>query len=374
MKKNIFYLFAIITLGFSCSDNDQGSTSDGYNRGALLSNVVNNIIIPAHQNFDNELGVFESSLNSFKQDISIENLVQLQSQFVETYKAWQYIEMFNIGYAEEIFYASKMNIYPANVSRISNNINSENVDLDNNSNQFSAQGFPAIDYLLFGLAENNEQTLYLFSLNQGNNPTFDYLNLLVDKMVVNTDAVVEYWQTEKEDFINSTSNSSTSSLNMLANDFVYFYEKGFRANKIGIPAGVWSGTLPQNVEAYYKSDISKLLALEALQACHDFFNGVHFGASQIDGEGLYEYLAYLDDTNYSDSSMFIGLQDNILDSFQNSRDKLNLLNNDFALQVQQDNMKMLEAYDAIQQGVVRLKTNMLSILGISVDYYDADGD
>jgi len=374
MKKNIFYLFAIITLGFSCSDNDQGSTSDGYNRGALLSNVVNNIIIPAHQNFDNELGVFESSLNSFKQDISIENLVQLQSQFVETYKAWQYIEMFNIGYAEEIFYASKMNIYPANVSRISDNINSENVDLDNNSNQFSAQGFPAIDYMLFGLAETNEQTLDLFSLNQGNNPTFDYLNLLVDKMVENTDAVVEYWQTEKQDFINSTSNSSTSSLNMLANDFVYFYEKGFRANKIGIPAGVWSGTLPQNVEAYYKSDISKLLALEALQACHDFFNGVHFGDSQIDGEGLYEYLAYLDDTNYSDSSMFIGLQDNILDSFQNSRDKLNLLNNDFALQVQQDNMKMLEAYDAIQQGVVRLKTNMLSILGISVDYYDADGD
>ena len=282
--------------------------------------------------------------------------------------------MFNIGYAEEIFYASKMNIYPANVSRISDNINSENVDLDNNSNQFSSQGFPAIDYLLFGLAETNEQTLDLFSLNQGNNPTFDYLNLLVDKMVENTDAVVEYWQTEKQDFINSTSNSSTSSLNMLANDFVYFYEKGFRANKIGIPAGVWSGTLPQNVEAYYKSDISKLLALEALQACHDFFNGVHFGDSQIDGEGLYEYLAYLDDTNYSDSSMFIGLQDNILDSFQNSRDKLDLLNNDFALQVQQDNMKMLEAYDAIQQGVVRLKTNMLSILGISVDYYDADGD
>ena len=35
---------------------------------------------------------------------------------------------------------------------------------------------------------------------------------------------------------------------------------------------------------------------------------------------------------------------------------------------------MEEAFDVIQQGVVRLKTNMLSILGISVDYYDADGD
>ena len=54
--------------------------------------------------------------------------------------------------------------------------------------------------------------------------------------------------------------------------------------------------------------------------------------------------------------------------------KINLLNDNFALQIETDNMKMLEAYDAIQQGVVRLKTNMLSILGIAVDYYDADGD
>jgi hypothetical protein len=54
--------------------------------------------------------------------------------------------------------------------------------------------------------------------------------------------------------------------------------------------------------------------------------------------------------------------------------KLEQLNNNFALQIETDNIKMLEAYDSIQQGVVRLKTNMLSILGISVDYYDADGD
>ena len=26
---------------------------------------------------------------------------------------------------------------------------------DNNPNQYSAQGFPALDYLLFGLGENN---------------------------------------------------------------------------------------------------------------------------------------------------------------------------------------------------------------------------
>jgi len=372
MKKfKLFFLFTFFII-LSCSENENNSSTDGYDRSSLLSNVVDNIMIPAHQNFDNELELFESAVNSFGQDRSISNLEIMQNQFIEAYKAWQHIEMFNIGYAEEIFYASKMNIYPANITRITQNINSDNVDLDGNSNQYSAQGFPAVDYLLFGLGETNDQILNVYVTD--NNMTFGYLNLLVSKMVNNTDSVISYWNTNKETFINSTANTSTSSLNKLANDFVYYYEKGLRANKIGIPAGVWSGQLPQNVEAYYKSDISKILAVEALQASADFFNGIHFGESQTNGEGLYDYLAYLDDTNYSDSSMFLGLQDDIVESFDNSMVKINLLNDNFALQVQSDNMKMLEAYDAIQQGVVRLKTNMLSILGIAVDYYDADGD
>lgn len=374
MINNRFYslIFLFIFL-FSCSeDNSTPASSDNYDRKELLSNLVNNIIIPAHQNFNNELQLFESTVNSFDDDRSISNLEMIQDQFIMAYRAWQYIEMFNIGYAEEIYYASKMNIYPANTTRILENINSDNVDLEGNSNQFSAQGFPAIDYLLFGVAENNIQILDIYSID--NNSTFTYLKLLVSKMIENTDAVIDYWETYSQDFINSTGNTSSSSLNMLANDFVYYYEKGLRANKIGIPAGVWSGEIPQNVEAYYKSDISKILAIEGLQACTNFFKGIHFGESQINGEGLYDYLAYLDDTNYSDSSMFIGLQDDILDSFDNSMIKLEQLNNNFALQIETDNIKMLEAYDSIQQGVVRLKTNMLSILGISVDYYDADGD
>lgn len=374
LKLILFLLISIIIFSCSESDNEQ-SSDDNYNRQALLSNIVNNIIIPSHNNFSIELELFSQALNQFQNDLNTPNLENLQSQFTDTYLAWQHIEMFNIGYAEEIYYVSKMNIYPTNVSRITENINSQNdIDLDSNSYYYSAQGLPAIDYLLFGLGNNNSEILQIYSENNGDNSVMSYFNLLVDKMSENTSLVIDYWVNNKQDFINSTGNTSTSSLNMLANDFVYYYEKGLRANKIGIPAGVWSGELPQNVEAYYKSDISKILAIEGLQASADFFNGIHFGDSQTDGEGLYDYLAYLDDTNYSDSSMFVGLQDDIVDSFDNSMDKLNQLDDNFALQVQTDNMKMLEAYDAIQQGVVRLKTNMLSILGISVDYYDADGD
>ena len=376
MLKNKYFMLSIFfVVLFSCSeDNSTPDSSDNYNRVDLLSNLVNNIIIPSHQNFDDELGLFENSLNAFIDDRSLSNLEELQMQFVETYKAWQHIEMFNIGYAEEIYYASKMNIYPANVSRINENINSNNIDLDNNPNQFSAQGFPAIDYLLFGIAgDTNETILSIYTQDQQNNLTLNYLTILIQKMITNTDSVIDYWEQNKDDFINSSGNTSSSSLNMLANDFVYYYEKGLRANKIGIPAGVWSGEYPDKVEAYFKGDISKLLTLEALEACDKFFRGIHFNA-QTDGEGLYDYLAYLDDTNYSDSSMFIGLQDDITSSFDNSVEKVNSLNDNFSTQILTENIKMLEAFDVIQQGVVRLKTNMLSILGISVDYYDADGD
>ena len=376
MNLSKFYsLFLILIVLVSCSDNNDndGNSSDNYNRQALLYNITNNIILPPHTSFNDGLANFSSNVSIFNQDRNIENLLNVQESFIDAYKMWQHIEMFNIGLAEEIYFMQKMNIYPANVTRIQNNLNSDNFDLDNNPNEYASQGFPAVDYLLFGIAETNQLILDFYIENQENNIYMNYLTLLVDKMVSNSDTVLEYWEDNKEDFINSTGNTSSSSLNMLTNDFVYYYEKGLRANKIGIPAGVWSVILPQNVEAYYKSNISKELAIEALNASKNFFFGKHFG-SQTDGEGLYDYLGYLDDTNYSDSLMFIGLNDDIVSSFDNSMQKLMLLDDNFALQIQTDNIKMLEAYDAIQQGVVRLKTNMLSILGISVDYFDADGD
>ena len=371
----IFITTSLISFSISCSENEnqQTSTSDNYDRSALLTNVVDNIIIPSHQKFQEELTLFTEDLSEFNSNRDIENLENLQLQFIEAYKYWQHIEMFNIGYAEEIYYASKMNIYPTNVSRINDNINGANFDLDNNPNQYSAQGFPAIDYLLFGLGQNNSEIINIYLENQNDNPTLVYLSLLATKMHNNTADVLDYWINNRQEFINSTDNSASSSLNMLANDFVYYYEKGFRANKIGIPAGVWSGLLPQNVEAFYRKDISKILAKEALTACTKFFNGTHFNG-QFSGDGFYDYLAYLDDTNYSNSSMFIGLNDDIVSTFSNADEKLNSLDNNFVSQIESNNMQMLEAYDAIQQGVVRLKTNMLSILGISVDYYDADGD
>ena len=93
-------------------------------------------------------------------------------------------------------------------------------------------------------------------------------------MVSITELVRQDWLLTRDAFVSSTENSATSSLNTLTNDFIYYFEKGLRTNKFGIPSGVFSAnnTRVLNVEAYYNSEISKLLSLESLNAVRNFFN------------------------------------------------------------------------------------------------------
>ena len=366
--KNIFYILLLLSIllmaceGTSVSPDD----GDGYNRQALLENITDNIIIPAHNNLLEELQSLKSATDNLINDVSQTNLEEVRNNWLETYKAWQYVEMFNIGKAEEIFYYQKMNTYPSNVSRIENNISTEDYDLINNYNNVSAQGFPAIDYMLYGIEANDQLILQKYESVQGQESKYsNYLEVIIENMIANTIEVINYWNNNRQSFVNSTDNTTTSSLNLLTNDFIFYYEKGLRANKIGIPAGRFSSTpLPDRIEAYYHQEASKILVLEALEACRKFFVGEGF-LGEITGESLKTYIDYISNNNLSNE---------ILDVFENSKNHIEELDNNFVDQIAIDNLKMLVTYDAIQEGVVKLKTDMLSLLSIRVDYIDADGD
>jgi hypothetical protein len=181
-------------------------------------------------------------------------------------------------------------------------------------------------------------------------------------MLQNTSPIVEDWQSYRNNFISSVENTATSSVNKMTNDFIYYYEKGFRANKFGIPAGVFSGgALPEKVEAFYNQNISKALALEGFQAIKNFYNG-------NGGVSLRQYISEVSTDEYSD------LSTDILDQFNIAESLINDLDDNFYNQISTNNIQVLEAYDAIQQGTILLKTDMLSVLQIPTDYVDADGD
>jgi hypothetical protein len=251
-----------------------------------------------------------------------------------------------------------MNIYPTTISRIEINIQNENTDF-NNSNNYSAQGFPALDYLLYGIETSDELIISKYNTDS---KYLSYLSEIINQMLQNTYPIVEEWESYRNSFISSVENTATSSVNKMTNDFIYYYEKGFRANKFGIPAGVFSGgALPEKVEAYYNKNISKALALESFQAIKNFYNG-------NGGVSLRQYISEVSTAEYSE------LSTDILDLFNIAENLINGLDDNFYNQILTNNVQVLEAYDAIQQGTILLKTDMLSVLQIPTDYVDADGD
>lgn len=371
--KKTFYSVLVVSFIIACSSDTEDDIIqiNEFDRSEILKNYVDNIIIPRHNDFKSEIDNLKIVVDEFVESPISSTYDNLHNQWLISYKKWQHIEMFNIGKAEEINFLNTINTYPVDELRINENIDSRKFNLTS-SNDWSCQGLSGIDYMLHGIDNSKENVILKYSNNSNYG---EYLKNLLDIIINNTDQVVNYWSENKNSFVNSSGNSNTSSLNMLTNDFVYYFEKGLRTNKIGIPVGYFSGgnVFPDKVEAYYSSknsfnDVSKELAKEALIASENLFIGRSSSGSK--GPSLKTYLDYI----YSADVNKNNLSPIILSNFQSANDAINELDKSFVNQINSDKSKMLNAFDKLQALVVNMKTDMLSILSIQVDYIDADGD
>lgn len=371
MIKKVVSVVVLTIVMVACSGSDDGDnkTKDNFDRQTMLINWADNIIIPVFQDLNTKLETLVTAKNTFVATPDQTNLDAFRTAWLNAYKVWQYAEMFNIGKAEAINYAYQMNIYPTTVADVEANIASGTYDLTHTNNN-DAVGFPALDYLLYGVASDDAAILDIYTTNANASGYKTYVSDLVDQMKSLTQTVLNDWTSGYRDtFISSTTNTATSSTNKLTNDFIFYYEKGLRANKIGIPAGVFStNPLPDKVEGYYNQEVSKVLALEAINAVQNFFNGKAYNASSTANS----FKAYLDYLNIAkdgeDLSTLINNQLNV------ARTKVQALDANFSNQVNTDNSKMTIAYDELQKVVILLKVDMVQAFNISVDYVDADGD
>jgi len=367
MKKytSFFFLLVAFTFFTSCEKNTTGTgeIDNNYDRKAMLLDIVDNIIIPSYELYIAELEQLDNSAISFIANPNTETLSDLKASWLGAYKVWQQVSMFEIGKAEEISLRNYTNIFPTNVEEIETNISSGTFNLLLPSTM-DAQGFPAIEYLLF--SESESETITSF----GENERSEYLKGLTEKLVSMANAVIDDWNNGyRTTFIENDGTSATSSVNKLVNDFIFYYEKFLRAGKIGIPAGVFSGDpIPSKIEGLYSGVYSKELFLTSLDAVTNFFNGKAVGTDQL-GEGLSSYLDYLN--TLKDGS---NLSQLINDQFQVIKNTSADLDQNFQAQINDDNIQMLATYDELQKAVILLKVDMLQALNVKVDFVDADGD
>ena len=369
MFKKLFPLFFLSILIYACSSNegedDPIIIADDFDRGQMLTNLVDNIIIPSYEGFANEMSSMTNAGLAFTNNPTLSSLQEFRSSWLNAYKKWQYVEMFNIGKAEELQYTFYMNVYPLTVEDVQNNIANGGYDLNSVNNQ-DAQGFPALDYLLYGVGANDTEILEKYTTNSNATGFRTYLTDVINQMDGLTQQLVNDWTGSYRDtFVNNSGNSGTSSVNVLVNVYVNYYERMLRANKFGIPAGVFSGNpLADKVEGLYSGEFSKDLALEALKAFEDFFNGKAYGGTSS-AESFNTYLMYLERNDIVTS---ITSQLNLAES------QVSGLLDNFNQQVITDNSQMLMAYDELQKVVIFIKNDMPNAFNVSITFEDNDGD
>lgn len=370
MKKFSLLLLTVL-LVWSCTDNGpSGPDADDFDLEAILVNWADNIIIPSFTNFSEATEQLHTNAAAFSEFPTGSNLLTLRASWESAYLAFQTVSMFEMGKPMELRYRDNLNIYPADTTQIEDNIKSGSYNLELPSLN-SSQGFPALDYLLYGLGEDDTEILTFYTTHPDAENYRRYLTDLTSRIDSLTSEVLTGWTSGYRDkFVSNAGNGANSSLDMMVNDYIYYYEKYLRAGKIGIPAGVFSGSpLSTHVEAYYSGDFSKELFNASLDATQNFFNGVHVNQPNQSGESLGDYLDYLNTMKEGTDLATV-----INDQFDAAREQASSLNPNFATQIETNNTPMLATYDELQINVVYMKVDMLQALNINVDYVDADGD
>lgn len=369
LKKLVFILpLAVIAL-VSCEkdDDDNSSTNDAnFDRGGMLRNMGNNIIIPDYQNFREKTAPLYQAAKDFTANPTSQNLASLRSNFQEAYQAWQKVTPYGFGPAEDMVLRKNLNTFPADTQSIEKRIANNNQSWGPYDNDL--KGFPALDYLLFKGPEQELVDSFRNGPNAQNRKA--YLKAITREINQKAKTIHNKWKPEGgnylEAFINATGNDKGSSLSKVVNALNFNYEI-IKNPKLGIPVGKKSlgDPLPKKVEAYY-SKKSLDLMLTNLEAIENFFLGQYDGKNE---KGLDDHLDAVDANRNGQD-----LSDAIVDQFESARSELESLNRPLSQTILNNKSAVEKAYEAVQKQVVLIKTDMPSALGVRITYQDNDGD
>lgn len=358
---------ALSVMLLSCGST--GSDKIDFDRPEMLRNYGENIIQPAYSNLQNNVNDLQASAETFAGEPTEANLVNLQSELKEAWLAWQEASLFQFGPAEWVTLRTSLNTYPTDTDKIDDNISSGDYTFGTLNNR-AAEGFPALDYLLHGTGDNNQEILSRYTDDTEAGNRTGYLLDNIDFMKGQIDETVSGWDADHGDYIGMFLDEENagvdvgSSMSMLFNEFVLHYERFFRDGKIAIPAGVRSAGVPRPsaTEAYY-GGYSLELATANFEAIRRFFDGRDAAGS--DRLGLDDHLDALGAGD---------LTDEIRNELEEAQIAVEELSDPLSQQIEEDNEPVMDAFTEIHELVNFFKSDMTSVLGVNITYQDNDGD
>jgi len=367
----ILILLIVGTVLFqACKDDDgiQDLCSNSFDQKAMFENVADNIILPTYLRLQEKVDALADQTDLFISLTNENNLGELRTTFKEAYIVWQEAAQFEFGPAEEVFLQNSLNNFPVNITQVEFNIQNE-------TNNFAQpdtydQGFPAIDYLLYGVGGSADPvaTVSVYVVNSDREKYKTYLDAIVKDIQQKVNTTVDKWQNGfRDSFVGNTGTAAGTSLSSVINSWNQNYEL-IKRNKIGVPSGVLdlNFPLPDKVEAFY-SGISAQLALTALNASERLYLGI--GENGTNGKSLDDFLQEVGAEKNGRP-----LNDVIKDQFTLAIDGVAALPDPLSADIENDEAPTVNAYTEITKQVVNIKTDLPSVLCVSITYVDNASD
>lgn len=369
LKTILIISISSVFLFSSCKNDDgQDPCNNDFDQEALFTNVADNIILPSYENLQLAVDELFSSTQNFTADPNESSLGELRNTFKTAYLSWQSAAQFEFGPAEEVFLRNSLNNFPVNTGQIDFNIENETNNFDQPDTY--DQGFPAIDYLLFGIAGSDDaaETIKIYAENSDSEKYKKYLTDLVTDMQTKVTRTHDEWKNSFRDvFVTKTGTAAGNSLSQIINGWNENYEL-IKRNKIGVPSGVLdlNFPLPDKVEAVY-SGISSSLAVAALNASLDLYLG-----RDKDGNNRIGLDDFLEKVNAEKNGKTLDAV--IQEQFAHAINAVTALPDPLSESIENDETPTVLAYNEITKQVVNIKTDLPSVLCISITYIDNPSD
>jgi len=359
MKYSLLALLVCFILG--CGNEPSGPDGPDTNvdlaelREEIATNTINNLVLPAFQELRLKSVSLNEAGNNFRANTNETNLDDLRTKHRELWTCWQKTSLYFFGPTVDNGLRTSLNTYPTDEDKIENNILTGIFQLGSLGNQ-DAEGLPALDYLLNSV--DDLAPLSFFSVER-----LDYINVLTTAIQDQVASTAEDWNNGEfvENFTSTNANGTDvgSALGLMVNGIDIHFQRFVRDGKVAIPAGVRSGGVvrPIAAEARFGGYSTSLLETSII-AYKDYFNG-------NGGPSILEYLQQIDQPE---------LADRIDNHFNIVLEKVDLIDPSIVQQIETDNDALIDLFLNIQDLVTIFKSDMASVMGISITNQDNDGD
>jgi len=351
----------LMTTLSACSDSAPNDSN--FDRKAMLTAFADRTIIPAYDALVQRSGALESAVHDLIMDPTSANLVSCRTAWTAVAESWQASVSYDLGPAEGAFGSLSMDVgtFPASPEKIEAAIAAADTLLQNFDRD--ARGLYGVDYLLY------HRPLQEVADEFRSNPVRGaYLTAVVNKMLQEVTHVSDAWKNGyREQFIAQSGTDAGSGSSLLFNHMNMSFEL-LKNYKLGLPLGRIAGQTasePTKVEAYYSAASLHLMRLH-----YNHVVDIWYGRTSDGTEfpGFRDYLLTVVNGQHliDETELQMMAVKGAFDALDDGEVMSDLITSD---------PSRLETLHTEMQKLTRfLKSEMSSLLGISITYSSGDGD